>query len=115
MPATAAPSVTAPKPPVPATAAPSVTAPKPPVPATAGTTAVPRLAAPQASISQEKTASSKSEIKARAVMVERAMTYGDFAVQHGTDTRRLNELNGLDLTKATPLIKGAELYVPGKP
>jgi hypothetical protein len=43
------------------------------------------------------------------------MTYGEFAAQHGTDTRRLNELNGLDLTKATVLFKGAELYVPGKP
>jgi hypothetical protein len=85
------------------------------VTATAGINAASRPVVPKASIPQEKTSSIKSEIKARAVMVERSMTYGEFAAQHGTDTRRLNELNGLDLTKATVLFKGAELYVPGKP
>jgi phage tail tape-measure protein len=85
------------------------------VTATAGINAASRPVVPKASIPQEKTSSTKSEIKARAVMVERSMTYGEFAAQHGTDTRRLNELNGLDLTKATVLFKGAELYVPGKP
>jgi hypothetical protein len=43
------------------------------------------------------------------------MTYGDFAAKHGTDADRLNALNGLDLTNATVLAKGSELYVPAQP
>ena len=43
------------------------------------------------------------------------MTYGDFAATHGTDTSRLNDLNGLDLTQTTVLAKGSELYVPAQP
>ena len=43
------------------------------------------------------------------------MTYGQFATQHGTDAERLNALNGLDLTTATILAKGSELYVPAQP
>ena len=43
------------------------------------------------------------------------MTYGEFASKHGTDTERLNALNGLDLTHATVLAKGSELYVPAQP
>jgi hypothetical protein len=45
-------------------------------------------------------------------MIETEMTYASFATQHGTDTGRLNDLNGLDLTDATVLAKGSELYVP---
>ena len=37
------------------------------------------------------------------------------AATHGTDTSRLNDLNGLDLTQATVLAKGSELYVPAQP
>ena len=43
------------------------------------------------------------------------MTYGEFAAKHGTDAERLNALNGLDLTTATVLAKGSELYVPAQP
>ena len=43
------------------------------------------------------------------------MTYGEFASKHGTDVERLNALNGLDLTTATVLAKGSELYVPAQP
>jgi len=43
------------------------------------------------------------------------MTYGDFASQNGTDTERLNALNGLDLINTTVLAKGSELYVPARP
>ena len=43
------------------------------------------------------------------------MSYGEFAAKHGTDTARLNDLNGLDLTTATVLAKGSELYVPAQP
>ena len=44
-----------------------------------------------------------------------SMTYGEFATKHGTDAERLNALNGLDLTTATVLAKGSELYVPAQP
>jgi LysM repeat protein len=53
-----------------------------------------------------------SEKKIRSIMIETEMTYASFATQHGTDTGRLNDLNGLDLTDATVLAKGSELYVP---
>ena len=53
--------------------------------------------------------------KIQAITIDNEMTYGDFASNHGTDTSRLNALNGLDLTSATVLAKGSELYVPGQP
>ena len=53
--------------------------------------------------------------KTHAVKIESEMTYGEFAAKHGTDIRRLNDLNGLDLTKSAVLAKGSELYVPGQP
>lgn len=53
--------------------------------------------------------------KIRPVTINGEMTYGEFATQYGTDTTRLNALNGLDLTTATILAKGSELYVPAQP
>lgn len=55
------------------------------------------------------------EKKIRSVTIEGEMSYGEFAAKHGTDTDRLNDLNGLDLTHATVLAKGSELYVPAQP
>ena len=55
------------------------------------------------------------EKKIRPVSIEAEMTYGEFATQHGTNAERLNALNGLDLTTATILAKGSELYVPAQP
>ena len=55
------------------------------------------------------------EKKIRPVTIEGEMTYGEFATKHGTDAERLNALNGLDLTTATVLAKGSELYVPAQP
>jgi LysM repeat protein len=55
------------------------------------------------------------ETKIRTVSVDTKMTFGEFATQHGTNPARLNELNGLDLTAATVLAKGSELYVPAQP
>lgn len=52
------------------------------------------------------------ENKIRPVTIEGEMTYGEFASKHGTNAERLNALNGLDLTTATVLAKGSELYVP---
>jgi LysM repeat protein len=62
----------------------------------------------------EQTVSAEPEGKIRTVMVENELTFGEFATQHGTEIQRLNELNGLDLTAATVLAKGSELYVPAQ-
>jgi hypothetical protein len=40
------------------------------------------------------------------------MTYGELAAQYGTETDRLNSLNGLDLQPSTVVVKGADLLVP---
>ena len=53
--------------------------------------------------------------KIHPVTIEGEMTYGEFATKHGTNPERLNALNGLDLTNATVLAKGSELYVPAQP
>lgn len=58
---------------------------------------------------------SAAEKKVHPITIEGEMTYGEFASKHGTDTERLNALNGLDLTHATVLAKGSELYVPAQP
>lgn len=55
------------------------------------------------------------EKKIRPITIEGEMTYGEFATKHGTNADRLNALNGLDLTTATVLAKGSELYVPAQP
>ena len=47
--------------------------------------------------------------------VDSEITLGDFAAKHGADAKRLNELNGLDLTAETVLAKGSELIVPVQP
>lgn len=55
------------------------------------------------------------EKKIRSIIIEDEMTYAEFAAKHGTNISRLNDLNGLDLTNATVLAKGSELYVPAQP
>jgi LysM repeat protein len=77
---------------------------------TAAATPNPTTAQPPA----EQTVSAEPEGKIRTVMVENELTFGEFATQHGTEIQRLNELNGLDLTAATVLAKGSELYVPAQ-
>lgn len=90
-------------------------APKPEAaPAPAGAESKP-AAAPAESAPQETLSPSNPEKKVRSVTIEGEMTYGEFASAHGTDTARLNDLNGLDLTHATVLAKGSELYVPAQP
>jgi LysM repeat protein len=64
---------------------------------------------------ESQSAPNNPEKKIRSVMIEGEMTYGEFAATHGTDTNRLNDLNGLDLTQTTVLAKGLELYVPAQP
>lgn len=56
-----------------------------------------------------------AERRIRPVMIDGEMTYGEFASRHGTNPNRLNDLNGLDLTSATVLARGSELYVPAQP
>lgn len=68
-----------------------------------------------ASAPAESATAAKPGKKTRSVTIDGEMTYGEFAAKHGTDTARLNELNGLDLAKATVLAKGSELYVPAQP
>ena len=64
---------------------------------------------------QEQPAASGPEKKIHSITIDGEMTYADFAAKHGTNTERLNELNGLDLANATVLAKGSELYVPAQP
>lgn len=68
-----------------------------------------------ASAVEETAPVASPEKKIRPITVEGEMTYGEFATKYGTDASRLNALNGLDLTTATVLAKGSELYVPGQP
>ncbi|NJM36481.1 MAG: LysM peptidoglycan-binding domain-containing protein [Akkermansiaceae bacterium] len=76
-------------------------------------------AAPAAPATASKEAATVAEAPAPAkkikpVTVDSEITYGEFASKHNTDTERLNSLNGLDLTTATVLAKGSELYVPNQ-
>lgn len=48
----------------------------------------------------------------RTITVNKQITYGQFASQHGASTAQLNVLNGLDLSNNTTLAVGSELYVP---
>ena len=83
-------------------------------PASAATTAAPAIPETK-SATQASTPTATSDKKIHAVTIDGEMTYGEFASKHGTDAERLNALNGLDLTTATVLAKGSELYVPAQP
>ncbi len=74
----------------------------------------PALAAAE-QVAIEKAPPAPLDKKLHPVAVDAEMTYGAFAARHGTSTERLNALNGLDLTDATVLAKGSELYVPSQP
>lgn len=66
-------------------------------------------------VAEQAPSSPNPDKKIRPVTIEGEMTYGEFATRHGTDAERLNALNGLDLTTATVLAKGSELYIPAQP
>lgn len=51
----------------------------------------------------------------RPIRIEKEITYGQFAKQYNTTTRRLDELNGLQLDSSTVLAQGSELYIPAQP
>jgi LysM repeat protein len=57
----------------------------------------------------------KPRASERPVRIEKEITYAQFAAKHGTTTRRLNELNGLELDTSTVLAQGSELYIPARP
>ena len=83
---------------------------------TISTAPAPAASTPASSpASKEPTLSPTPEKKIRSVAIEVETTYGEFAAKHGTDTDRLNDLNGLDLSKTTVLARGSELYVPAQP
>ena len=105
-------TISAPIPSAPATKA--ETAAAAPAPAPAAPAKVAEAAASNPS-PDSATSPANPEKKIRSVTIEGEMTYGEFAATHGTDTDRLNDLNGLDLTNATVLAKGSELYVPAQP
>ena len=111
-----------PKPAIDAEDDPSVADPPPAVPKAPATAAVGHAKAPgtppadtDTPAASPPTTKSVDKKKTHAVKIENEMTYGQFAAKHGTDTKHLNDLNGLDLTKSAVLAKGSELYVPGHP
>lgn len=99
----------------PASPAPVPTAAPEPSPAATPTPAAAPTPAPATAAATPPAPSNNPEKKIRSVTIEGEMSYGEFAAKHGTDTDRLNDLNGLDLTHATVLAKGSELYVPAQP
>jgi len=111
------------KPPAESTADPSVAddpppaVPKSPASASAGRTTTSRRPPSDAGTPADPPPATRTvdKKKTHAVKIENEMTYGEFAAKHGTDTKRLNDLNGLDLSKSAVLAKGSELYVPGQP
>ncbi|MDP3850623.1 MAG: LysM domain-containing protein [Luteolibacter sp.] len=103
----------------PASKAPAVPVPAPapgstPAPPAVASNAMP-VPAPAANAPGPQTPDTVVEKRIRTVMVDTEMTFGEFATMYGTDTARLNDLNGLDLNSATVLAKGSELYVPAQP
>jgi LysM repeat protein len=51
----------------------------------------------------------------RPIRIEKEITYGQFAKHYNTTSRRLDELNGLELDSSTVLAQGSELYIPAQP
>lgn len=68
---------------------------------------IPTLSVPE---SVEKPRASEQPVR-----IEKEITYSEFAAQHGTTTRRLDELNGYELDPSTVLARGSELYIPAQP
>lgn len=83
---------------------------KSPAPSLAPLPSTPILNSPAPAPVEEKRRASE-----RPVRVEKEITYGQFAAKHNTSTRRLDELNGLELDPSTVLAQGSELYIPAQP
>jgi hypothetical protein len=95
---------------------PSAKAPEPKSTATATSPALAKSEpAVPPSVPQAAEPSASAEKKIHPITIDGEMTYEEFAAKHGTNPERLNALNGLDLSNATVLAKGSELYVPAQP
>ena len=71
--------------------------------------------APPPAPADAPTLDSLPKVKIQQVKIDREMTYQEFASRQGTNTRRLNQLNGLDLLESALLAKGSELLAPAQP
>lgn len=70
---------------------------------------------PSIPISNSQAPVEKPKATKGPVKIEKEITYGQFAKNHNTTTRRLDELNGLELDPSTVLAQGSELYIPAQP
>lgn len=70
---------------------------------------------PSIPISNNPAPIEKPRASDKPVRIDKEITYGDFALKHGTNTKRLDELNGLELDPRTVLATGSELYIPAQP
>lgn len=71
--------------------------------------------APSIPISNTPAPVEKPRASDKPVRINKEITYGQFARNHGTTTTRLDELNGLELDPSTILAQGSELYIPAQP
>jgi LysM repeat protein len=83
---------------------------KTPTPSLSSISSTPILNSPTSAPVEPKPRASE-----RPVRIEKEITYGQFAAKHNTSTRRLDELNGLELDPSTVLAQGSELYIPAQP
>jgi LysM repeat protein len=82
----------------------------------AKTLPAPSLAAPPSmSVSNTPAPVQKPRASDKPVRIDKEITYGQFAKNHGTTASRLDELNGLELDPSTILAQGSELYIPAQP
>lgn len=72
-------------------------------------------AAPSMPISNTPAPVQKPRASDKPVRIDKEITYGQFAKNHGTTASRLDELNGLELDPSTILAQGSELYIPAQP
>lgn len=70
---------------------------------------------PSIPISNNPAPIAKPRTSDKPVRINQEITYRDFAKQYGTTTKRLDELNGLELDPTTVLATGSELYIPAQP
>lgn len=70
---------------------------------------------PSMEISNRPAPVQKKQTSGGPIKIEKEISYGRFAKDHGTTTTRLDQLNGLELDPATVLAQGSELYIPTNP
>lgn len=66
-------------------------------------------------ISNTPTPTPQRKMPEGPVRIDKQITYGQFAKDHGTTPARLDQLNGLELDPSTVLAQGSELYIPAQP